>query len=74
MANENESWDIKANWELNYEKGIAKFKITLPDGTIKSARFVQGFYFDEKGKIVPQEELNHLLWLLTNLKNKPTCN
>lgn len=68
--NENLSWDLNLTWELNHEKGIAQATLTLPDGSKKSMRYVQGMYFNENGKIVDQKDGDMIIRLLELCKDK----
>jgi hypothetical protein len=67
--NEFKTWDIRATWELNHEKGIAKFSLLNADTheTIESLQYVQGNYFTKDGKLVSKETGEAMLWLMKKL-------
>ena len=62
-------WNVKVNWDLVPQKE-AKLTITFPDGKVRSAKYVQGFYFGEDTKVINPGELEPMLWLLRQLSPK----
>jgi len=70
--NELKEWDVVAKWELNHDKGIAKFSILYGAGNVISASFKQGLYFGEDGVLLAPEELDHILWFMSKMTAVPS--
>lgn len=84
MAKQSEfkEWQLEATWELDHEKGNARFRIfrkrlkanVMEKELLKEVSFVQGFYVDENGKFLAGNELMMMTGLLATLMNDDRLN